>query len=256
MTFLSIKIGMVMAQDPEINIPSWKMLSPALAFQILIGVFFGFQYYDYSKLKLRSNFNALCEDCAILRYSSIIIGAYLKYYGTFTHFDHTSFTAKEWECIRRLCISLGTALFFVPLANNCSSILKRIMNLRIFQILGKLCFGVYLLHLLFMVAWKYSTETILKEYNHSFMMQKVFLCAVCSFLAALIYHLILEKPLLNIEAHFTKRQRLQKTTHTDRVHADSTKAYTIAQQEPDHKSPEQPDIEISDVEELVDNEKT
>jgi len=128
------------------------------------------------------------------------------------------------------------------------------MNLRAFQILGKLCFGAYLFHILFQFAWKYSREEILKEYDRHFLMHEVFLCVVYSFCAAFVYHLILEKPLLNIEAHFTKRQRLQKITDTENVHSDTTKAYTVVQQEPDHKTQEQPHQE-SVVEELHDYEQ-
>jgi len=95
----------------------------------------------------------------------------------------------------------------MPLANDAPSVIKALMNLRIFQILGKLCFGVYLLHWPLQLVVNYRIEKIIDRYDSDLLLHKIQLNVLHSFLAAFVYYLVLEKPLLNIESHFTKRQK-------------------------------------------------
>jgi len=185
----------------------WYVYPPARAFELLIGAFFGLQYYEYAKLKLRSNFIAWCESFGDLRYISVVAGAYINYYCIFTPWNLSGWSEHEWHYFKRVYTGIGTALFLMPLANDAPSVIKAIMNLRIFQILGKLCFGVYLLHWPLQLVVNYRTEHILDRYDSDLLLYKIKLNVLHSFLAAFVYYLVLEKPLLNIESHFTKRQK-------------------------------------------------
>jgi len=130
---------------PRIRL-TWFSYPPARIGEPLVGFIMGLQYYEYSKLKLKNNIIAYWEERAKARYISMACGAGLNIYGIFFQSGSSPFSYHEWAYLRRLFIIVGTALFFGPIANNCFSILKSIMNLRVFQILGKLCFGAYLLH--------------------------------------------------------------------------------------------------------------
>jgi len=209
LTYLSTQKGLEIIHKAGGRDPlwDWYAYTPARASEIFVGAFFGLQYYEYSKLKLKSNFVAWCEKFGDLRYISVIAGAYINYYAIFKPWNVTGWTAFEWYYIKRLYISVGTGLFLMPLANDAPSFIKAFMNLRVFQILGKLCFGAYLLHSPLQMAYNYTRETILDRYDSDYLLYKIKLNILHSFAAAFVYHLVLEKPLLNIEAHFSKRQK-------------------------------------------------
>jgi len=211
----------------------WYLVPYTRAYEILIGAFFGFQYYEYAKLKLTSNLVSMWERYPDFRYVCVAIGAYINYYAFFTEANQTVFitwTANEWEYTKRLYLSIGTALILVPLANNCSSFIKAFMSLRIFQILGKLCFGAYLLHWPLQLAVNYRTEHIPDNYDHTILRHNILLNILHSFAAAFVYYLVLEKPLLNIEAHFTKRQKPTADTAENQTNAQ----YKVISEFPDH----------------------
>jgi len=184
----------------------WYFFPIPRGVQILIGVFFGFQYYEYSKLKLKNNFCAWCEKSMIFRFFWMGVGLFLVIIGVLTFKRN----ALEEEFGNGILITLGTALFFVPLANNCTSIIKQFFNLRIFQVFGKLGMGFYLIHFLFVYDGMYSMENLQAEYSFDILMYALQKVIVYSYLCAFLYHLVLEKPLLNIEAHFSRRQRSNK----------------------------------------------
>jgi len=201
---LSIGSGFYMIYMSPGN--KWYYFTLPRGIHVLIGVFFGLQYYEYSKLKLTSNFCAWCEKSSIFRFISMIIGLILMIVGVVTFKND----GKESEFGNGILISLGSALFFVPLANNCTSIIKQFFNLRIFQVFGKLGMGFYLVHFLFVYAAVFTVEDLQVEYSFDitiYAIQKVILYA---YLSAFLYYFILEKPLLNIEAHFLRRKRPTK----------------------------------------------
>jgi len=208
---------------------NWYGFTPCRIGEPLVGALLGFQYYEYAKLKQRKyNFIAYCEDSAVRRYISMAVGIGLNSYGIFFSFGSTLWNPAQWDYMRRAFIIVGTALTLMPLANNCESILKNFMNLRIFQIIGKLCFGAYLLHWPIALAMNYTSLNIPDHYDHDLLMAKIYKVTFYSFLAALVYHLVLEKPLLNIEAHFSKGKRANKSAPVAVESAPSTPA-TIAQ---------------------------
>jgi len=70
--------------------------------------------------------------------------------------------------------------------------------------------GFYLVHFLFVYAAVFTVEDLQVEYSFDitiYAIQKVILYA---YLSAFLYYFILEKPLLNIEAHFLRRKRPTK----------------------------------------------
>jgi len=210
MTAMSMVIGMEVIKDYE-GVPGnikfhWYGLSPARANELFVGVLFGFQYYEYSKLKQKKyNFIYYCERYWIVRYGCMIIGVFLNYYGIFFSYNSSIESAREWQYLRRLPIVVGTALVFMPIANNCRDIFKWFLNLRIFQVFGKLCWGVYLIHWPFINAINFRTHNIPEEYSISRIWSTTDKVIVFAFIAAFVYHILIEKPLLNIENHFTKR---------------------------------------------------
>jgi len=216
LTLVSFFIGMQIINYHK-NTPgnikfTWYGFTPCRIGEPLVGALFGFQYYEYAKLKQRKyNFIAYCEDSAIKRYLSMVVGVGLNSYGIFFSFGSTIWNPNQWEYMRRVFIIVGTALVLMPLANNCESILKNFMNLRIFQIIGKLCFGAYLLHWPIALAMNYTSLNIPDKFDHDLLMTKIYKVVLYSFTAALVYHLVLEKPLLNIEAHFSKGKRASKS---------------------------------------------
>jgi len=210
LTAVSMVIGMEIIKDYE-DVPGnikfqWYGNSPARANELFVGVLFGFQYYEYSKLKQKKyNLIYYCERYWIVRYICMIIGVFLNYFGIFFSFNSSIETGREWHYLRRLPIVVGTGLFFMPIANNCRDIFKWFLNLRIFQVFGKLCWGVYLLHWPFIHSINYRTHNIPEEYSTTRIWRTTDKVIVFAFIAAFVYHLLIEKPLLNIENHFTKR---------------------------------------------------
>jgi len=224
----SFYIGMTIVKKRETikgYTGTWHDYTPARAGEILIGVFFGLQYFEYSKLKLTSNFNAWCEKHVDLRYFSLILGVLLNYYGMFVKPLPTSYTPAQWEYLRRLFISLGTAFIFVPFANNCYSVLKWVMNLRVFHILNRLCFGAYLMHCALLYLTRFTMEDLLAKYDHRGIVHQIFRTFTLAFAAAFVYYLILEKPLLNIENAFTKVKIVRKPTAVTSEGANPSKGY-------------------------------
>jgi len=210
LTAISWMIGLILIETHRSAVHikfTWYGIPPARIGEPIIGFIMGLQYYEYSKLKLKNNLIAYWEEKAAARYISMACGAFLNIYGIWFSSGNSPFGAFEWEYMRRLFISIGTALFFGPLANNCFSVLKWVMNLRVFQILGKLCFGAYLLHWPIINAIIYTSEYIPDEYDHGLYMRRSIKTIIYSFIAAFVYFLVLEKPLLNIEAHFTKGKK-------------------------------------------------
>jgi len=211
LAYLSVDHGLELIHNAERTglSPYWAWYANpfARAFEVLIGAFFGLQYFEYAKLKLKSNFVAWCESFGDLRYISVVAGAYINYYCVYTPWNESGWSSNEWHYIKRIYTGIGTGLFLMPLANDAPSVIKALMNLRIFQILGKLCFGAYLLHWPLQLMINYRTEKILDRYDSDYLLYKIKLNILHSFAAAFVYYLVLEKPLLNIESHFTKRQK-------------------------------------------------
>jgi len=208
---ISWMIGLIIIRS-NTNAPRMKFTWYGIPFarigEPLVGFIMGLQYYEYSKLKLKNNLIAYWEEKAKVRYISMACGAGLNIYGIFFSSGNSPFSYYEWEYLRRLFIIVGTALLFGPIANNCFSILKFVMNLRVFQILGKLCFGAYLLHWPIINSIIFTTEYIPDEYDQGLYIHRSLKTILYSFVAAFVYYLVLEKPLLNIEAHFTKGKKL------------------------------------------------
>jgi len=202
---LSVASGFIMIHNPSPN-HSWYYFPIPRGVHILIGAFLGFQYYEYSKLKLKNNLCTWWENNTIFRFFTRAAGLFLLIFGILA-FEKNGGETEFWTGI---LITLGIALFFVPIANNCTSVVKQFMNLRIFQVSGKLSMGFYLLHFFFVYDAIHKLENLQVEYSSEIIMSTLFKVILYSFLGAFIYHLILEKPLLNIEAHFTRRLRPDK----------------------------------------------
>jgi peptidoglycan/LPS O-acetylase OafA/YrhL len=237
LTYYSAQTGLEIIHKSKNPYWDWYGSPSSRASEILVGAIFGLQYYEYAKLKLKSNFVALCEKYCALRYLCIVVGAYINYYAIFIPWNLTGiWSANEWFYIKRLYISIGTGLLFVPLANDAPSILKSFMNLRVFQILGKLCFGAYLLHWPLQLAVNYTSEQILDFYDHYVLMDKIKRSIIHSFTAAFVYYLVLEKPLLNIEAYFTKRQKSPSNPTENTKTAPSTFEFKVLSETTTHET--------------------
>jgi len=173
----------------------WYPSTPCRWNEIFVGVIFAFQYYEFKKLKAQRNFFTFCENIALLRYALILIGFILTL---------APVLARNRDPMVRPPFSFGVAFIFMPIATSVPSLFRDFMNLRIFQILGKLSFGVYLFHWQVLVCVVMTTDELPEHITLSMVLYRWLKVFVIANIISLVYHVILEKPSISLEAYFSQ----------------------------------------------------
>ena len=186
------------------NPSEWYPSTPCRWNEIFIGVIFAFQYYEFKKLKAKRNFFTFCENIPLLRSALILVGLILI---------ASPVLAGNRDPLIRTPFSLGVAFIFMPLATAATSLVRAFLNLRIFQILGKLSFGVYLFHWPVLMLVVMTADELPEHITLSTVVGRWMKVFVIASIISLVYHVILEKPLINLEAYNSKQRSKRLPLH-------------------------------------------
>jgi len=73
------------------------------------------------------------------------------------------------------------------------------------QVLGKLSFGMYLFHIPVVFTVLYTQDRFAENFDRPYVIATILKTFCGTYVICLIYWLIVEKPVLSIEAHFNKK---------------------------------------------------
>ena len=188
--------------------------SPSRWNEVFIGVLYGFQYYDYNRLKHNKNLFKFYENSPVLRYISMILGVAL---GIFDVYIKEKFVdALDWPVWGKILFCLAVALVFAPIIVSKDSLICRAFSLRVWQILGKLGYGLYLFHIPVAYAMRYSMNHITEEYTSGLLAATVIKTIIITYCVAFIYWMLVENPMVNIDIHISKtKPKVPKETAKD-----------------------------------------
>ena len=174
-------------------------------YSLFIGVVWGLLYYEYTKLQKKNIFYVF-EKVPIISYLSIILGLALNFLVLFLPMwpAGISQVKKVWYSLRVLLISIAITMIFMPLASNRSFYIKKFLNLRIFQIMGKISFMTYLFADCWIYVLAYINPSPLGGFTNLGMLMFTFKVFLVSQPVAILAHLMIEKPLLSVETYLTK----------------------------------------------------
>ena len=174
-------------------------------YPLFIGVVWGLLYYEYSKLR-KKNIFYFFEKKVVISYIIMALGLALNIFVIlFPLYSWKDALDDVWHPLRVLFNAIGITMIFMPLVSNRDFYLKRFMNLRIFQILGKTSFMTYLYHESWIFVLAYTNPAFKYDYSGLRLVWFVLKTFLCTQPIAFLAHLVFEKPLLGIEGHLTKK---------------------------------------------------
>jgi len=178
-------------------------------YTLFIGVIWGLLYYEYTKLQKKNIFH-IFETKPLVSYFSMISGLALTFFVIFHKVTPYSLKFRmAWYPLRVLLISLGMTMIFMPLASNRQFYLKSFLNLRIFQIMGKYSYMTYLFADSFVYVMALINPVTLPGYSGYELVKFTFKVFLVSQPVAIAAHLMIEKPLMNLESSFSGGGRQQ-----------------------------------------------
>src|SRR5690606_10944671 len=93
----------------------------------------------------------------------------------------------------------------LPFTTPRPSYLKKFFNLRIFHILSKLSFGLYLYHIPVIFVFEYTRESYREIFEMSPVIWNSIKIITLTTTIAVVYYLIVEKPVIVLESHLQRR---------------------------------------------------
>ena len=204
--FLSYRYAVV-ASHYENDLYYYYTNTVSRSHEIFFGVFFGLHYYDYSKKKSKKNAYWLMEQYPALMYLVIASGLYLFNYTLSVSFKDIP---DDWKTTGKMLILISTALTFSPLCINRDFLLKKILNLRIFQLFGKLSFGGYLFHLPILQAIRFTQDDMSPAFTDEELVESTTKTIYLAYLVSIFYYCLTERPIISIETHFIKKKKAAK----------------------------------------------
>jgi len=176
-------------------------------YSLFVGVIWGLLYYEYSKLG-KKNIFYFFEKKFVVSYFTMILGFALNVFVVLLPMWEWSEELKEiWIALRVILNVIGITLIFMPLVSHRNFYLKRFLNLRIFQMMGKTSYMTYLFADTWIYVFAYTDPAFKYEYSSLRLIWFILKVFLCSQLIAIIAHLIFEKPLINIERYYPKKKK-------------------------------------------------
>ena len=178
------------------------IFSPSRWNEVFIGVLYGLQYYEYSRLKYNKNIFKFYENSPTLRYISMIIGFSLGFFDVYI--KEKFLFVSDWLVWGTVFFCLAVALVFAPIIVSKDSLICRAFSLRIWQVLGKLGYGLYLFHIPVAFAMRYTMNHMSEEYTSGLLATTVIKTILITYPIAFIYWMLVENPMVNIDIHISK----------------------------------------------------
>jgi len=207
-------------------------------FPLFIGAFWGVLYYEYNKQSKKNIFH-IFETNDKLANKSMIGGLILNLSIAVIQFvispnpDMMPVQLRYcWTSIRILMITVSITMIFMPLISNRQSKIKSFMNHRIFQVLGKTSYIIYLSHILFveMIQWSSTTQF---EFSYLRCLYEVIKVLVAVQLFSIVFHNLVEKPFLNLELHFSRAAPAKKPVAASGKATDEVQLVVMSQSKED-----------------------